>query len=195
MAPHPLDALVQHVYSFSELSASIDAKIRDFIEIESYGAHLGTEKGKHQQAIDISLDPEDEPARAYQNKPFGGDDEQGMRNVTRLGPDSVNLVPIDVIDGAWTVDGTVIDPEKVPSDDIARQLYARQLRVSRKAVVLHCQQAERPLAFDEHPLLRHLYPMPLVAGRCELGGQSLYLDPALLLPLSRTTIPSNLLST
>ncbi|WP_353180572.1 CRISPR-associated helicase Cas3' [Salinisphaera sp. T5B8] len=177
--PSDIDALVQHVYSFPELSDAISEQIRDFIEIESYGAHLGTEKGKHQQAIDISLDPEDEPARAYQNKPFGGDDEQGMRNVTRLGPDSVNLVPIDVIDGAWTVDGTVIDPEKVPSDDIARQLYARQLRVSRKAVVLHCQQAERPPAFDEHPLLRHLYPMPLVAGRCELGGQSLYLDPAL----------------
>ncbi|MGN8199034.1 CRISPR-associated helicase Cas3' [Salinisphaera sp. RV14] len=176
--PGDIDALVQHVYSFPELPASIDEKINDFIQIESYGAHLGTEKGKHQQAVDISLDPDD-PLSVYQDHWFGGDDEEGQRNKTRLGPDSVNLVPIDVIDGAWMVDGVSIDPAQVPSDDIAGQLYARQLRVSRKAVVLHCQQAERPLAFDEHPLLRHLYPMPLVAGRCELGGQSLYLDPAL----------------
>ncbi|WP_208623607.1 CRISPR-associated helicase Cas3' [Vreelandella songnenensis] len=177
--PTDIDVLVQHVYSFPELSTSISEQIRDFLEIESYGAHLGVEKGKHQLAIDISLDPEDEPARAYQNKPFGGDDEEGMRNVTRLGPDSVTLVPIDVIDGAWTVDGTAIDPAQIPSDDVARRLYTRQLRVSRKSVVLHCQQSELPLAFADHPLLRHLHPMPMVESHCELGGQSLYLDSAL----------------
>ncbi|ERJ17419.1 CRISPR-associated endonuclease-helicase Cas3 protein [Salinisphaera shabanensis E1L3A] len=177
--PADIDALVQHVYSFPELPASVDAKTRDFIEIECYGARLGAETGKHQQAMDISIDPEEEPARAYQNKRFGGDDEEGMRNVTRLGPESVNLVPIDVIDGAWALDGTVVDPAQVPSDAIARQLYARQLRVSRKAVVLHCQQAELPVAFADHPLLRHLYPMPMVDGRCELSGQGLHLDPVL----------------
>ena len=177
--PADIDALVQHVYSFPELPTSIDAKTRDFIEIECYGARLGVEKGKHQQATDISLDPEDEPARAYQNKPYGGDDEEGMRNVTRLGPESVSLVPINVIDGAWTVDGIVIDPAQIPSDDVARRLYARQLRVSRKAVVMYCKQTELPAAFADHPLLRHLHPMPMLEGRCELGKQLIYLDPDL----------------
>lgn len=177
--PADIDTLVQHVYSFPELPTSINAQTRDFIEIECYGARLGVEKGKRQQATDISLDPEDEPARAYQNKPYGGDDEEGMRNVTRLGPESVSLVPINVINGAWTVDGIVIDPAQIPSDDVARRLYARQLRVSRKAVVLHCKQTELPVAFADHPLLRHLHPMPMAEGRCELGEQSLYLDPDL----------------
>ncbi|WP_447527611.1 CRISPR-associated helicase Cas3' [Vreelandella sp. TE19] len=177
--PTDIDTLVQHVYSFPDLPTSISEQIRDFLEIESYGAHLGVEKGKHQLAIDISLDPEDEPARAYQNKPFGGDDEEGVRNVTRLGPESVSLVPVDVIHDAWTVDGIIIDPTQVPSDDVARRLYARQLRVSRKAVVLHCQQTEKPAAFADHPLLRHLHPVPMAEGRCELGKQLIYLDPDL----------------
>jgi len=177
--PADIDRLVQEVYSFPELSESIDQKIREFIEIDSYGAHLGTEQGKHQQAIDISLDIDAEPSRAYQNKPIGGDDEDGVRNVTRLGPDSVSLVPITVIDGAWSIGGTVFDADRVPDDEMAKHLYKRQLRVSRKAVVVHCQQSEQPVAFAEHPLLRHLYPLPLADGRCDIGGQSLRLDEAL----------------
>lgn len=177
--PADIDLLVQHVYSAPELPADIDEKIRDFIDIESYGAHLGTEQGKHQQAIDISLDTEAEPARAYQNKPFGRGDEEGMRNVTRLGPDSVSLVPIPVIDGRWTTEGAVIDPERPASDSLARSLYKRQLRVARKAVVVDCQKTELPALFAEHPLLKHLYPMPLIDGRCELGGQVMRLDDAL----------------
>jgi len=177
--PADIDRLVQHVYSDPELPTDIHEKIRAFIDIESFGAHLGTEQGKHQQAIDISLDTEAEPARAYQNKPFGSDDEEGIRNVTRLGPDSVSLVPIPVIAEQWTVDGTTIDPERPASDLIARDLYKRQLRVSRKAVVVHCQQTELPAAFAEHPLLKHLHPMPLIDGRCALGGQAMRLDEAL----------------
>lgn len=177
--PADIDGLVQEVYSFPELPASINEKVRDFIEIESYGAHLGTERGKHQQAIDISLDIEAEPSRAYQNKPIGGDDEDGVRNVTRLGPDSVGLVPITVTDGTWSIGGVAFDPDRVPDDETARDLYARQLRVSRKAVVVHCHQSEQPAAFAEHPLLRHLYPLPLRDGRSEIGGQYLRLDEAL----------------
>lgn len=177
--PADIDRLVQEVYSDPVLPASIHQKIRDFIEIDSYGAHLGTEQGKHQQAIDISLDIDAEPSRAYQNKPIGGDDEDGVRNVTRLGPDSVSLVPITVIDGAWSIGGTVFDANRVPNDETATRLYKRQLRVSHKAVVVHCQQSEQPVAFAEHPLLRHLYPLLLTDGGCDIGGQSLRLDEAL----------------
>lgn len=177
--PADIDRLVQEVYDDPELPESVDQKIRDFIEIDSYGAHLGTEQGKHQQAIDISLDTEAEPSRAYQDKPFGGDDEEGVRNVTRLGPDSVSLVPISVSDGTWSVDGVIFDPTKVPDDATAHRLYKRQLRVSRKAVVVACQKSEQPAAFAEHPLLKHLYPMPLIDKCCDIGDQMMRLDDAL----------------
>ena len=174
--PDDIDPLVQWVYGQPTLPTDIGDKIETFINIDSFGAHLGTERAKFQNAVDISLDEDEEVARAYQDKPFGSDDEEGMRNVTRLGPDSVSLVPVTARDGQWWIGDSVIDPDMVPDDETAKTLYRRRLRVSRKAVVVACQQAEQPVAFAEHPVLRHLYPMPLLDGRCEIGGQGLILD-------------------
>lgn len=177
--PGDIDRLVQTVYGDRELPDDIDEQVRAFIEEEAYGEHLGAEQGKHQQAVNISIDIESEPQSAYNTKPFGGDDEMGMRNQTRLGPESVSVVPVAITDSGWQIGDTVFDPGRKPDDATARKLYRRQLRLSRKAVVVHCQKAEQPVAFAEHPILKHLYPLPLKQGEAKVGGQAMRLDPEL----------------
>lgn len=175
--PADIDRLVQTVYSDEPVPVGVPETINEFIEIEAYGEHLGEEQGKRQLATNISIDIGAEPLEAYNDKPFGGDDELGIRNQTRLGPDSVSVVPVDITEAGWRVAGRLFDPTCVPDDDTARALYERQLRLSRKAVVIHFHQSELPIAFAEHPILRHLYPLPLIDGRGDVGGQKLRLDP------------------
>lgn len=177
--PTDIDRLVQTVYSDEPLPAGVPEAVGEFIEMEAYGEYLGEEQGKRQLATNISIDIEAEPLEAYSDKPFGGDDELGIRNQTRLGSDSVSVVPVEVTETGWRVADRVFDPTRVPDDATARALYARQLRLSRKAVVVHCHQSELPKAFAEHPILRHLYPLPLSAGCGDIGGQKLRLDPEL----------------
>lgn len=177
--PDDIDRLVQTIYGDTELPDNIGETERAFIEEESWGEYLGTEQAMRQQAVNISIDIEAEPQNAYAGKPFGNDDEMGMRNQTRLGPESVSVVPLAVTDEGWQIGDTVFDPDRVPEDAVAQQLYRRQLRLSRKAVVVHCQQSEQPVAFAEHPILKHLYPLPLKDGYGDMGGQAIRLDPEL----------------
>ncbi len=175
--PGDIDRLVQTVYGDTEIPENLDEQIRAFIEEEAYGDHLGIEQSKRQQAVNISIDIEAEPQNAYHDKPFGGDDEMGMRNQTRLGPDSVSVVPVTITENGWRIGDTVFDPDCVLDDATAQKLYRRQLRLSRKAVVVHCQQSELSPSFEQHPILKHLYPLPLTeAGNCETGGQAMRLD-------------------
>lgn len=174
--PADIDRLVQMVYSDEPLPADVPEAIAESIETEAYGEHLGEEQGKRQLAINISIDIDAEPLEAYSDKPFGGDDEQGIRNQTRLGPDSVSVVPVEITETGWRVADRVFDPARVPDDATARVLYSRQLRLSRKAVVVHLHQSELPTAFAEHPVLRHLYPLPLIDGACDMGGQKMRID-------------------
>ncbi|WP_372614043.1 CRISPR-associated helicase Cas3' [Halomonas sp.] len=174
--PVDIDRLVQKVYSNAELPPDVPEAINDFIEMEAYVNHLGEETSKRQLAVNIAIDIEADPLEAYHDKPYGGDDELGIRNQTRLGPDSVSVVPIETTEAGWKVGDCVFDPGCVPDDETAKALYRRQLRLSRKAVVVHCHQSEPPAAFADHPILRDLYPLPLESGCGEFGGQAIYLD-------------------
>ncbi|WNL38605.1 CRISPR-associated helicase Cas3' [Halomonas sp. PAMB 3232] len=174
--PVDIDRLVQVVYSEAQMPAGLPETISHFIEIEAYGDHLGEEAGKRQLAANVSIDIDAEPLEAYSNLPYGGDDELGLRNRTRLGADSVAVVPVEVTECGWKVGDVIIDPRCVPDDESAKALYKRQLRLGRKAVVKHCQHSELPVAFAEHPILRHLYPLPLEKGVGQLGAQAVYLD-------------------
>lgn len=99
-------------------------------------------------------------------------------NYTRLGDDSITLVPVHVMAGGWslTPDGDVFDPAQMLPDTLAKQLHARQLKTSRKALVKHAQGEESPLAFSEHPLLRHLKPLRLTDGCLQIGRLTVRLD-------------------
>lgn len=172
--PQDIDRLVQAVYGGEDLPDELEAKARDFIEGESFGEYRARVNLQQMQAVQVSIFPQEEPQNAYLQKPRGSEegDGLGLVNRTRLGDDSTGFVPVHVVAGGWSLDpgGPAFDPEVLPDDALAHRLVARQVRLSRKAVVKHFEGVAAPKAFTEHPLLRHLQPIPLVEGRHAIGA-------------------------
>lgn len=181
--PGDIDRLVQRVYDDSPLPPELAQDIRDFIDVEAMGRHLGKQTDQSRRASNIVLDAEDEPQSAYADKPRGNEEGegQGLVNQTRLGEDSITLIPLHQLAAGWSLqsDGEVFDPQQALPPALARTLYARQLKCSRKALVAHCQQQSLPPAFSESPLLCHAYPLLLQDGRCQIGRLLVQLDPEL----------------
>lgn len=96
----------------------------------------------------------------------------------QLGDDAITLIPVHEVAGGWslTPDGVAFDPAQALPDALAKKLYARQLKTSRKALVKHFQAEEAPRAFAEHPLLRHLKPLRLTDGCLQIGQLTVRLD-------------------
>jgi CRISPR-associated endonuclease/helicase Cas3 len=181
--PQDIDRLVEAVYGDDDLPMDISSDAREFIETAALGKYLATRQGERQQAVNIAIDPRGEPQNAYLDKPRGNEegDGLGIKNRTRLGEDSISLVPMHVVQGGWTesLEEVPFDPAKPLEDDRAKALFMRQLKLSRKALVHHFAQAEAPLSFAEHPLLRHLKPLILDDGIARVGSLTLHLDPEL----------------
>ncbi|WPC04513.1 CRISPR-associated helicase Cas3' [Pseudomonas benzenivorans] len=179
--PADIDRLVQAVYGNDELPADLTEADRAFIEDEAYGGYLGKRQAERMMVLNVAIDPEAEPQNAYLQKNRGyeeGEEGLGLPNYTRLGDDSITLIPLHVVAGGWslTPGGVAFDPEQLLPDALARQLYARQLKTSRKALLKHCQTEQTPRAFAEHPLLRHLKPLPLTDGCLQIGQLRVCLD-------------------
>lgn len=179
--PQDIDRLVQAVYGDDELPADLAEADRAFIEDEAYGGHLGKRQTERMMALNVAIDPEAEPQNAYLQKCRGyeeGEEGLGLPNYTRLGEESITLIPVHVVLGGWslTPDGDAFDPAQLLPDTLAKKLYARQLKTSRKALVKHFQAEDAPRAFAEHPLLRHLKPLPLTDGCLQLGQLTVRLD-------------------
>ncbi|WP_308363663.1 MULTISPECIES: CRISPR-associated helicase Cas3' [unclassified Microbulbifer] len=179
--PQDIDRLVQTVYGDMELPADLSDADRNFIEIEALGDYIGKCQAEQMMAVNVAIDPDAEPQLAYTQKLRGyeqGEEGLGLPNSTRLGDDSITLVPVYQSPDGWslTPGGSTFDPEKHPPDGLAKALYARQIRVSRKALVKHFQAASIPQAFSEHPLLRHLIPLPLERGYFRLDRLCLRMD-------------------
>lgn len=176
--PGDIDRLVQAVYGDTPLPDGLEAKVLDFIDIEAFGKYLSETKSERIQAGNVILAPDAELSAAYSAKPYGNDEDDllGLHNTTRLGKESITLIPLEVMDdGAWRA-GERCVPANAPLDDgTARYFYGRQLRLSRTAVVKHFQPQPLPRAF-EHPLLRNAHPLPLRHGCYDLGSLRLRLD-------------------
>ena len=189
--PQDIDRLVQAVYDDGELPSDIDQHSLNYIEIEAYGAHRAMEINERLQAVNIALVPDDEPQNAYTRSPRGNEEGEGLglTNRTRLGDDSVTLIPVHQVPGglSLTPDGEAFDPDQPLSNVLAKQLHARQLKTSRTALVKHAQALESPRAFSEHPLLRHLKPLLLTDGCLQIGRLTVRLDDELGLVYQRET--------
>lgn len=177
--PADIDRLVQAVYGEEPLPEDLDEEACARIEIESYGEYLARVQKERRESFNIAIDPAEEPQLAYNGKPRGSEEGEGvgLENKTRLGAESITLIPLEVVEGGWCVrlGEPVFTPDQRLSDALARQLYNRQLKVSRKALVRHFKGEPLPAAF-EHPLLRNCYPLPLQQGRYAQEGLRLRLD-------------------
>lgn len=176
--PADIDRFVQAVYGDEPLPEGLDEQLQNAIEIEAYGEYRAKVNKERQESRNIAIDPSVEPQSAYSGKPRGNDEDAllGMRNTTRLGRETVTLVPVEVVENGWRVGDTTFDPNQPLDDATARRLYGRQLRLSRMAVVRHFQGMDRPVAFSEHSLLRNFHPLPLTEGCYGVGDMRLRLD-------------------
>lgn len=179
--PEDIDRLVQSVYGDTPLPDGLEQAAQDFIEIESYGEYRARVNKERQESFNVAIDPEGEPAVAYNGKPRGNEegDGLGLENRTRLGRASVTLIPVEVVDQGWKIGDIVFQSDQLLDDETARRLYQRQLKVSKAAVVRHFQAMEVPRAFAEHALLRNCHPLPLTSLQYDLGLLMLRLDPCL----------------
>ncbi|TCL31363.1 CRISPR-associated Cas3 family helicase [Azotobacter chroococcum] len=113
--PQDIDRLVQAVYGETGLPADLTEVDRALIEDEAYGSHLGKRQTEQMMALNVAIDPDAEPQAAYVQKCRGyeeGEEGLGLPNYTRLGEESVSLVPLHVVAGGWslTADGEAFDP-------------------------------------------------------------------------------------
>ena len=183
--PSDIDRLVQLVYDKEkELPKDVSEQAQSWIEGDAWGEHLARSGKQRQQAINAPIDPRDEPQNAYLSKPRGyeqGDFPFGVENRTRLGDDSIALVPVHVGANGWSIvpSGETFNPDAILDDAYAKRLFLRQIKLSRRDVVTHFARVELPRAFSNHPLLQHLKPMPLKGGIAFIGTFSLLLDPVL----------------
>jgi CRISPR-associated endonuclease/helicase Cas3 len=182
--PQDIDRLVQAAYAevpdLGDLSADLEARIAEIAKREQKAAI----ESERQMARNVALDARDEACVAYADKPHGADEDEcyGLRNRTRLGEDSVTVVPVYENDaGLWHVrqEGPGFDRNRAADDELARQLFARQLKLSRQSVSKALKGQHPPAVFCQHPLIANLLPLPLRHGQWRAGRQILRLDPEL----------------
>ncbi len=180
--PQDIDRLVQAVYGDDELPADIDAEALAFIEQEAYGIHRAKLQTEALFARNAAVNAHAAPQDAYVGKP-GSEEGSGLgaSNQTRLGDDSVTVLPVHVAPDGWRLhlDNPPFDPAVKPGPALARQMLARQLRLGRKAVVKALIGQSPPQGFQDHPWLRDVRPLCLQNGALLLGKLQVRLDPEL----------------
>ena len=181
--PRDIDRMVQLVYEGGELPPGLAPDVVRLIEGRAEGHHLAETQHERQLGRNAILEARAEFEDAYSGKPRGSDegDFPGVRNVTRLGPESLIVVPVHVVGDRWRValDGDSFDPGKAIASSTAQQLVARQVRLSRRELVRALKTEPQSVAFSEHPWLKHCVAMPLVDGVCVLNSLTVTLDPQL----------------
>lgn len=180
--PQDIDRMVQTVYSDAELPPELSEATLRTIEISAQGKHLAEVDRKRLLATYAAIDARSTLQDAYRNLPRGNEDgDFGNRNVTRLGPESLAVVPVHTDDGIWRLQAGApgFDPAAPPDQTLARAIVQRQLRLSRHDVVKALRDTEPPAGWAEHAWLRHLKVLPLLAGETVLGQTTVRLDPEL----------------
>jgi CRISPR-associated endonuclease/helicase Cas3 len=180
--PADIDRLVQEVYSYEPFAEEERAEYVKTLD-RALGEHLAEIQEHRQRAVNAALDSEAEPQLAYVNKPRGAEDGEGLglRAVTRLGDDGIAVVPVLESEDGWRLFACdePFDPGVTPDDALARRIYRRQVRLSRKDIARALTAQPAPTAFDTHPLLRNLKAMTLRDGVTDIGKLRVRLDPEL----------------
>lgn len=179
--PADIDRLVQAVYDSEPLEEEDRPEFVKTLDV-ALGEHLAKVQEHRNKSLNVALNVLAEPQNAYTDKPRGDEDgDDGLRLVTRLGEDSLSVVPIWVGPDGWHLrpDDPAFNPDEVPSDVLAQRICQRQLRLSRKSVVLALVAQRGMAAFEGHPLLKHLKPLLLTDGIARFERQQVRLCPQL----------------
>ena len=190
--PEDIDRLVQAVYGQDD----IDGEERvDFIKTldDAFAEHVATIQRQRQLAVNVAIDAEAEPQNAYVDTPRANEEGEGegRQVVTRLGSESLTVVPVHVNAEGWRLlpDDNPFQPDATMDDELARRIVRRQMRISRRDIVLALATTPTPTGFANHPALRHLHPLELHDGWAEFGPLRVTLDPELGLVYETTENP------
>ena len=155
---------------------------KHYIEGAAWAEHRARIQTETQFARNAAVNASDELQNAYVGKP-GSEEGSGLgaSNQTRLGDDSVTVLPVHVSADGWRLQpgDLPFDPACKPDPALARRMLARQLRLNRKAVVKCLLAEEPPAGFQEHPWLRDVRPLRLRGGAMLIGKLQVVLDPEL----------------
>lgn len=184
--PADIDRLVQAVYGatdVAEISPHLDTDQIKIID-RAYGESRALVQDQTQQARNVAIDCEQEVQNAYSLKPRGNEEGEGfigLKAVTRLGEEGITVVPILVSEDGWRLfaEDAPFDPQAEPAATLARRIYSRQLRVSRKDLVKALLAQPVAPAFELHPLLRNLRPLRLSDDVADFERLRVRLDPEL----------------
>jgi CRISPR-associated endonuclease/helicase Cas3 len=159
--PGDIDPLVQAVYDDEGLD---DMAGESSAYDQAFGEYVADRQEMQQRMQNVAL-AADAPdlftlIDTQQAREAG---EGGLEVVTRLGEASLAVVPLWADARGWRErpDAPPFDPQRPLERERARSVYARQLRVSRKALVKALQAQPKPPAFAESPYLRDLFPLLL----------------------------------
>ena len=196
--PADLDTLVQRVYGDevwyaldAEQQKELDEAKADFDRRKgnesSLGrmAHIGNPEQFYGPLTHIQAEFDGEPVHD------DADDEEWPK--TRLGEESIRIVPVFRKGATWLLDPDnenstpcLTNSGKVPTEK-SREIFTHSLQVAKKQVVYGVAEAAAQAglqyrAWQEDPLLRDAVPLPFVDGMAEVracGGLRLRLDPEL----------------
>lgn len=157
--PDEIDTLVASVYEEEvDVAESLQARLEHAMQktLGDHYAHVGV---ANQSIIGL---PDDGSWKSSANFTLYDDDEPGVHSSlkakTRLGDDSIVVIPIHEADG--------IDPADEPDFSRAKALFLGAMSVSRKGVVKPLQSAGVPAGWRKNALLRNAYPLQLDAESC-----------------------------
>lgn len=180
--PEDIDRLVQAVYANDPFAAEDREEYLKTLD-QALGAHLALVQEQRRQAMNVALDAEAELSNAFVATPRANEEGEGdgLRVVTRLGEDSLTVVPILANGEGWRLFATdaAFDPDAEPGPTLAQYIYRRQVRLSRKDLVKALRAQPIPKAFESHPLLRNLRPLVFSDGIADFDRLRVRLDPEL----------------
>lgn len=177
--PEDIDRLVQAVYANDPLEAEDREEYLKTLD-QALGIHLALVQEQRKHSMNVALDAEAELLNAYLATPRANEEGEGdgLQVVTRLGENSLTVVPIWANEEGWRLlpDGEIFDPNTEPTHALAQRIYRRQLRLSRKDCVKALLAKPQPKAFELHPLLRNLRPLVFTDGIAEFDRLRVRLD-------------------
>ncbi len=177
--PLDIDRFVQLVYDNTELPENMSEEVIYKID-SAYGASLAKENLDERTAAFAVLNLTDELNEAYTGKPRGNEEGENGKilTVTRLSQATITIVPVFVSDKGWSlkIDGEVFDPHSPLSHELVKQIYMRQIKISRPSLIKELITKELPISFKENSLLNHFIPLQLVSDGANIGNYSIFLD-------------------